>query len=56
MIFIFLISFFFPPQLVCDIPLAWQVIHNIAVFVLGLCFRDERKHVAFALLNLATFT
>jgi hypothetical protein len=42
-IFIFLTSFFYPPTLICDLPLAWPVFHNIAIFVLGLYSTYERK-------------
>jgi hypothetical protein len=51
-IFTFLTSFFYLPPLICDLPLAWPVFHNIAVFILGLYIR---KHAAFDLRNLANF-
>jgi hypothetical protein len=35
-IFTFLTSFFYPPPLVCDLPLVWPVFHKIATFGLGL--------------------
>jgi hypothetical protein len=35
-IFTVLTSFFYPPPLTCDFPLAWPVFHSIAIFVLGL--------------------
>jgi hypothetical protein len=51
-----LTSFFYPPSLMCGLPLAWPVFHNIAVFVLGLYSTNKRKYVAFGLLNMANFT
>jgi hypothetical protein len=47
-IFTFLTSFFYPPSLICDLPLTCPVFHNIALFVLGLYSTYERKHSAFA--------
>jgi hypothetical protein len=54
--FTFLASFFYLPSLVCDLPLVWPIFHKIAVFVLGLYYTYESKHVAFGFLNLANFT
>jgi hypothetical protein len=41
-----LTSFFYPPLLMCDLPLVGPVFHNIATFVLGLYSTYERKHAA----------
>jgi hypothetical protein len=54
--FTFLTSFFYPPSLICDLPLTWPVFHNIAVFVLGLYSTYKRKDVTVGLLSLANFT
>jgi hypothetical protein len=53
-IFTFLASFFYSALRIYDLPLVWPVLHNIAVFILGFYFTNERKHVAFHLLNRLT--
>jgi hypothetical protein len=55
-IFISLVSFFYPPPIICEPPLAWPVFHNIAAFVLSLYSTYEREHATFGLLSLANFT
>jgi hypothetical protein len=45
-----LTSFFYSSPIVCDLPLACPVFHNIAKFVLGWYSAYEREHVAFVLL------
>jgi hypothetical protein len=42
-----------PTPLLCDLPLLWPVLHNIAAFVLALYPTNEKQHVAFGLLSLA---
>jgi hypothetical protein len=55
-IFTYFTFTYYPPSLICDLPFAWPVFHNITVFVLGLYSTSERKHAAFGLQNLAKFT
>jgi hypothetical protein len=47
------LSFSTPPM--HDLPLVWQIFHDIAVLVLGLYVTYEREHAAFGLLSLANF-
>jgi hypothetical protein len=49
---IHLLNFLYLPSLVWDLPLAWLVFCNIAVFVLGLYSTCEGKHAASGFLNL----
>jgi hypothetical protein len=55
-VFNFLVSFFYPTPPVCYIPLVWPLLHNSAVFVLGLYSTYGTEHVAFGLLSLANLT
>jgi hypothetical protein len=47
--FIFLVFFFYPTPLICDLPLVWSVFHYIAVFVLGLYSTCEKNMQLLAL-------
>jgi hypothetical protein len=42
-VFTFLASFFYPASLVCDLPLAWPVFHNIVCICIGSIFHIGEK-------------
>jgi hypothetical protein len=46
-IFTFLTSFFYPTYLVCDLPLAWSVFHNIAYMCIRSIFHIWEKTSSF---------